>query len=77
MKAQCSQSRPVLSLTLSFILPFALILLNGCAATSPWEREYLADPSMLLEAETPLVFEAREGSAGAVGGQGGGCACKR
>ena len=56
-------------------------VLSGCAAVKPYEREYLADPIMAMELDRDEAqreqkwLEAREGSAGGVGGAGGGCAC--
>ncbi|MEZ4654029.1 MAG: DUF4266 domain-containing protein [Candidatus Eisenbacteria bacterium] len=54
---------------------------TGCARVRPYEREYLTDPIMAMEApadaETRELkwLEAREGSSGGTGGAGGGCAC--
>jgi hypothetical protein len=58
--------------------------LSGCAARSvaAYEREHLADPIRAFQARAKKdarrvrAFEAREGSTGGVGGEGGGCACK-
>lgn len=58
--------------------------LAGCAAKSVavYEREHLADPIMAFQtrakqdARRVRSFEAREGSTGGIGGEGGGCACK-
>ncbi|NNF06511.1 MAG: DUF4266 domain-containing protein [Candidatus Eisenbacteria bacterium] len=61
-------------LLLSFIV-------SGCASVRPYEREFLADKIMAYEldareeAREQKWLEAREGSAGGVGGAGGGCAC--
>lgn len=64
---------------------FALFLLAtgvaGCAHVSPYEREYLARPSMDMAREGPEqkfkahVFDAREGGTGGYGSTGGGCGC--
>ena len=55
---------------------------GGCATVQPWERGRLADPAMIFDADaSQLSFmahwqEAREGSAGGLGVQSGGCGCK-
>jgi small ligand-binding sensory domain FIST len=62
----------------------AVPLLTGCAANSvaAYQREHLADPIMAFQARAGQdarrvrAFEAREGSTGGIGGEGGGCACK-
>ena len=47
-----------------------------------YQREHLADPIMAFQAQAKKdarrvkAFEAREGSTGGIGGEGGGCACK-
>jgi hypothetical protein len=59
-------------------------LVAGCAApaVSVYRREHLADPIMSFQttarkdARRIKAFEAREGSTGGIGGEGGGCACK-
>lgn len=56
-------------------------VLSGCARVRPYEREYLSDPIMSIEASMDAEarelkwLEAREGSTGGTGGSGGGCAC--
>jgi hypothetical protein len=60
-------------------------LLTGCGNIEPWvkpyERQQLADPIMLFDANPVStaymdhVFEAREGARGALGSAGGGCGC--
>lgn len=57
------------------------LLLNGCAAVQPWQREGLADPIMMFD-ENPIDagirehhLDYREGSAGGTGAQSGGCGC--
>ncbi|MBI5038663.1 MAG: DUF4266 domain-containing protein [Nitrospirae bacterium] len=56
-------------------------IFSGCAAVKPWEREYLSDPIMQLDAnkEEKAVKEhflgTREGSTGSLGVSGGGCGC--
>jgi hypothetical protein len=53
----------------------------GCAHVRAYEREYLQDPIMSLEADAREEkanlhwIEAREGSTGGAGAAGGGCAC--
>jgi uncharacterized protein DUF4266 len=54
---------------------------GGCATVQPWQRGRLADPCMTFEANSQVAYaahwqEAREGAAGGLGVQGGGCACK-
>lgn len=55
---------------------------GGCATVKPWQRARLADPCMTFEANANLTAyaahwqEAREGSSGGMGVQGGGCGCK-
>ncbi len=59
----------------------AAFIASGCARVKPWEREYLADPIMRLDAdkEEKAVKEhflgTREGSSGSFGVSGGGCGC--
>lgn len=59
--------------------------LSACGNIEPWvkpyERQALADPIMLFDAN-PIssaymdhVYEAREGARGALGSAGGGCGC--
>jgi hypothetical protein len=53
----------------------------GCAGVKPWERELLAKPKMMMDADPEAalleqhVYDYREGSAGGYGGGGGGCGC--
>jgi hypothetical protein len=54
---------------------------GGCATVQPWQRGRLADPCMTFDASSQVAYtahwqEAREGAAGGLGVQGGGCACK-
>ena len=63
----------------------AAMTLAGCGNIEPWvkpyERQALADPIMAFDANPVStaymdhVFEAREGSRGALGSAGGGCGC--
>lgn len=54
----------------------------GCATVQPWQRGTLADSCMIFDANAAAVSysthwqEAREGSMGGFGVQGGGCGCK-
>lgn len=58
-----------------------LVAASGCATVAPYEREYLSDRIMDMDAEQAEAsvdqkwFEARESSTGGAGGAGGGCAC--
>ena len=55
---------------------------TGCVTVQAWERGRLADPQMKFDDNASLAAyqahwqEAREGSAGGSGVQGGGCGCK-
>jgi hypothetical protein len=54
----------------------------GCATVQPWQRGTLADSCMVFDSNGNVVAymthwqEAREGSMGGFGVQGGGCGCK-
>lgn len=57
------------------------MLLSGCAAVQPWDRDELADPIMRLQG-SPLDrgveehhLEYREGSSGGTNAEAGGCGC--
>jgi len=59
-------------------------LLEGCASFAPpqpWEKQYLALPSMQFDADkldvrtTQHIYFSREGAAGGYGVAGGGCGC--
>lgn len=57
-----------------------LLLMTGCVAVQPWEREHLADPIMEFDDEPDQRFqrevtEIREASALGEEGSGGGCGC--
>jgi hypothetical protein len=77
-----SRSRALLRTLVFVLLPLAL---SACGNIEPWvkpyERQALADPIMSFNpnpvstAYLDHVFEAREGSRGAVGSAGGGCGC--
>lgn len=55
---------------------------SACATVQPWQRGTLADRCMIFDADPALASymthwqEAREGSMGGFGVQGGGCGCK-
>lgn len=58
------------------------LMSTGCITVQAWERGRLADPQMKFNDNASLAAyqahwqEAREGSAGGSGVQGGGCGCK-
>ncbi len=57
------------------------ILTTACATVKPWQRGMLADSCMVFDADSTTAYmthwqEAREGSMGGFGVQGGGCGCK-
>ena len=60
----------------------AALLAAGCATVQPWQRGRLADSCMVFDADAAMATymthwqEAREGSMGGFGVQGGGCGCK-
>jgi len=63
-------------------LSFALALLAGCTHVAPYEREYLARPSIDTEKREALrskfyahVYDAREAAMGGAEHAGGGCGC--
>ncbi len=76
--------RTVRTRVLLVLAAAASLALTGCAARSVavYEREHLTDPIMAFQstakkdARRVRAFEAREGSTGGIGGEGGGCACK-
>lgn len=58
-----------------------VMLTAACATVKPWQRGLLADSCMIFDADTATAYmthwqEAREGSMGGFGVQGGGCGCK-
>jgi hypothetical protein len=56
-------------------------LVSSCVTVRPYEREYLARPSMDLSGEAgesafrAHVHDSREGATGGHGSTGGGCGC--
>jgi hypothetical protein len=76
-----TRTRPIRRL--GFAIALASALAGGaCATVQPWQRGTLADRCMVFDADAALVGymthwqEAREGSMGGFGIQGGGCGCK-
>ncbi len=63
------------------VLPLLCLLLASCQTVKPYQKMYLNDPEMALEAKKLDFFETnfqtyREGASGANGGKvGGGCGC--
>jgi hypothetical protein len=67
------------------VLPVVALLVGGCSGVEPWvkpyERQNFADIIMAADrdpvslAYIEHVYDAREGSRGALGGHGGGCGC--
>lgn len=71
---------PMKSLALACVLVSGL-LTTACATVKPWQRGMLADSCMVFDANSATAYmthwqEAREGSMGGFGVQGGGCGCK-
>jgi len=69
-------------IALTVIVSLTALLAAGCATVRPWQRGRLTDPCMMFDPD-PLAAtyaahwqEAREGSIGGFGVQGGGCGCK-
>jgi hypothetical protein len=59
----------------------ALVVLGGCAAVQPWDRDVLARPDMQIVSD-PLdaaidehIYFSKEASSGGQGFGGGGCGC--
>lgn len=67
--------------TLAAVAVVAALSASACVNVQPYERGRLAQPDMELELDADLMagphhaVEYREGSAGALGGAGGGCGC--
>jgi hypothetical protein len=62
------------------LLALALAAASGCTQVRPYQRELLAQPGMIFEADPDTELrqhwlEAREASAGGFGSRGGGCGC--
>ena len=64
-----------------FVVILFSVVATGCARVKPYERELLAKPMMLFQADPHEdvldnhMLEAREGAAGGYGSAGGGCGC--
>lgn len=60
---------------------FAIVTMNSCVSVAAYQKAYLNDVEMALQAKKLEVYETnfqsfREGAAGANGGKsGGGCGC--
>lgn len=60
---------------------FAIAAMNSCVSVAAYQKTYLNDEEMALQAKKLEVYESnfqayREGAAGANGGKsGGGCGC--
>ena len=75
-----------MSRTMRFFGVLALAALgasvSACATVQPWQRANLAKPCMKFSPDPALTAfaghwqESREGAAGGLGLQGGGCGCK-
>ncbi len=68
----------------SFVVVSCAVCLCACASFDPpraWEKQYLAKPSMLFDADKldaknlQHIQFSKEGSAGGYGVGGGGCGC--
>ena len=81
-----SARRPQIVLRRVTVLALAALVIglcSGCAMrpVPAYQREHLVDPIMSFKAQAKKdarltkSFEAREGSTGGNGGEGGGCAC--
>lgn len=63
------------------VLILAMLLLGGCAAVAPYERERLASRDMQMQRSADAsageqhANAYREASSGAEGTSGGGCGC--
>ena len=64
------------------LLLWAAATAAGCASVQPWQRARLADECMMFDPDAARATfaahwqESREGAAGGLGLQGGGCGCK-
>ncbi len=73
----------VMPAILKTVLIGSLGLLCACSnlGVRPWEREYLADPRMELQADKldkgfdDHIYFSKEASSGGRGSAGGGCGC--
>ena len=75
-------ARPYATRLTFFLLTASALIAAGCATVQPWQRGRLADSCMVFDADAAMATymthwqEAREGSMGGFGVQGGGCGCK-
>ncbi len=64
-----------------WVTAICLCALSACATTQPWEREYLAHPTMNpheereREALREYLVTCREGAMGGISGRAGGLGC--
>ena len=71
----------MLARTLALALALVALATAGCVTVHPYEREYLARPSMdgsSEDGETSFrahVHDSREGATGGHSSTGGGCGC--
>jgi uncharacterized protein DUF4266 len=69
-------------LVAALVMATVSAIAGGCATVQPWQRGRLADSCMVFDADASMATymthwqEAREGSMGGFGVQGGGCGCK-
>jgi hypothetical protein len=62
-------------------LALSAAIVSGCVTVHPYQREYLARPSMDTSSEEgesafrAHVHDSREGATGGHGSTGGGCGC--
>lgn len=63
------------------MLALTLLLVAGCAAVQPWDRDLLAEkrmsfnPSPMLQSIDEHIYFSKEASMGGTGTGGGGCGC--
>jgi hypothetical protein len=69
-------------LYLAVVFMAAALLMVGCAAVQPWEKEKLGYSVMRFVTDDESaqygqhMLNSREASSGGYGGAGGGCGCK-
>ena len=67
--------------TLAIVIACSALLLSGCAAVKPWDRDLLAQKKMQLvpapvdNALDEHVYFSKEAASGGQGVGGGGCGC--
>jgi hypothetical protein len=73
--------KPARNLTLFVLASVSLVVGTGCANVKPWQREDLADYTMLSDrdplgtAQAEHIWFSREEASGGRGVGGGGCGC--